>query len=108
MSMSNSASAEVMDVATSVEDVVSQIETTFAQVGNHLGRGHGIFQDLNGGLALLSEELSGAKIEGATTALHDIAAKLTGLAEVLRAESALLGEIGTSANEASNVLKPLV
>jgi chromosome segregation ATPase len=108
MTMSDFSSADVMTAATSVEDVVSQIETTFAQVGSHLGRGHEIFQDLNGGLALLSDELSGAKIEGATTALHDIAAKLTGLAEVLPQESALLGAIGSSANEASNVLKPLV
>lgn len=106
--MSNCSPADVMSAVTSVEDVVSQIETTFAQVGNHLGRGHAIFQDLNGGLALLSDELSGAKIEGATTALHDIAAKLTGLAEVLPQESALLGAIGASASEASNVLKPLV
>ncbi|WP_424629028.1 chemotaxis protein [Bradyrhizobium sp. SYSU BS000235] len=108
MSMSSCASTDIINVVTSVEDVVSQIETTFAQVGNHLGRGHAIFQDLNGGLALLSDELSGAKIEGATTALHDIAAKLTGLADVLPQESALLGAIGASANEASNVLKPLV
>src|ERR1700754_4256105 len=106
--MSNGSSAEVMTCASLVEDVVSQIETTFAQVGGHLGRGHAIFQDLNGGLALLSDELSGAKIEGATTALRHIAAKLTGLAEVLPRESALLSAIGASANEASNVLKPLV
>lgn len=106
--MSNCSSADVMTAATSVEDVVSQIETTFAQVGSHLGRGHAIFQDLNGGLALLSDELSGAAIEGATTALHDIAAKLTGLAEVLPQESALLSAIGASASEAANVLKPLV
>ncbi len=89
MIMLNCSSADIMTSVTSVEDVVSQIETTFAQVGSHLGRGHEIFQDLNGGLALLSDELSGAKIEGATTALHDIAAKLTGLAEVLPQESTL-------------------
>ena len=106
--MSNCISADVMGAATSVESVVSQIEDTFAQVGNHLGRGHAIFQDLNGGLALLSDELSGAKIEGASAALQDIAAKLTGVAEVLPSESALLGAIGASAGEASRVLKPLV
>lgn len=106
--MSSGSSADIITSATLIEDVVSQIETTFAQVGSHLGRGHEIFQDLNGGLALLSDELSGAKIEGPTTALRDIAAKLTGLAEVLPQESALLGTIGTSANETSNVLKSLV
>jgi hypothetical protein len=106
--MSDCTSTEVLSAATSVESVVSQIEDTFAQVGNHLGRGHAIFQDLNGGLALLSDELSGAKIEGASVALQDIAAKLTGLAEVLPSESALLGAIGRSAGEASSVLKSLV
>lgn len=106
--MSNGSPADIMTSVVSVEDVVSQIETTFAQVGSHLGRGHEIFQDLNGGLALLSDELSGAKIEGATKALHDIAAKLTGLAEVLPQESVLLSSIGANANEASNVLGPLV
>lgn len=106
--MSDCISTDVLTAATSVEGVVSQIEDTFAKVGDHLGRGHAIFLDLNGGLALLSDELSGAKIEGASVALQDIAAKLTGLAEVLPSESALLGTIGRSAGEASGVLKSLV
>jgi hypothetical protein len=44
----------------SIEEVSSNIEATFAEVGGHLGRGHAMFNDLNDGLAALSQELSGA------------------------------------------------
>lgn len=107
--MVNGASAVLITEAiASVEDVASHVEDIFAQVGNQLGRGHAIFQELNDGLRLLSQELSGAKIEGASEALRSIAAKLTGLADALPSERALLGVIGTSAAEASSVLRPLV
>ena len=56
-----------------IEDVSSRIEDVFARVGHELGRGHLIFKELNQGLATLSEELSGAEIEGAATALQEIA-----------------------------------
>jgi len=90
-----------------IEDVSSRIEDVFARVGQELGRGHIIFGELNQGLATLSGELSGAEIEGAATALQEIAARLTELAEALPAESALLATIGTSTAEASALLKPL-
>ena len=97
----------ITDAATSIEDVSSRIEDTFARTGNHLGRGHSVFKDLNGGLTALSRELSGAEIEGASAALRDIAERLSELAEALPAESALLGGLGSSAKEASSLLKPL-
>ncbi|MCK1735244.1 chemotaxis protein [Bradyrhizobium sp. 138] len=90
-----------------IEDVSSRIEDVFARVGHELGRGHLIFKELNQGLATLSGELSGAEIEGAATALQEIAARLTELAQALPAESALLETIGKSTAEASSLLKPL-
>jgi hypothetical protein len=92
----------------SIEEVSSNIEVTFAEVGGHLGRGHAMFNDLNDGLAALSQELSGAKIEGAAESLQSIATKLTELSEVLPAESALLKTIGADASQASAVLEPLI
>jgi hypothetical protein len=90
-----------------VEEVSSRIEGAFAQTGDRLGRGHAIFLELNQGLTALSGELSGAQIEGASKAMHDIAGRLNGLAEALPAESALLGRLGKAAVEASDLLKPL-
>ncbi|WP_448041464.1 chemotaxis protein [Bradyrhizobium liaoningense] len=89
------------------EDVSSRIEDVFARVGQELGRGHLIFKELNQGLATLSSELSGAEIEGAATALQEIAARLSDLAQALPAETALLETIGKSTAEASALLKPL-
>ena len=91
------AADELTEAVTLLQGVASHMEQTFAQVGNHLGEGHGIFQELNGGLTALSQELSGTSIEGASTALQDIAGRLNGLAEALPRESALLGRIGSSA-----------
>jgi len=90
-----------------IEDVSSRIEEVFARVGHELGRGHLIFKELNQGLATLSDELSGAEIEGAATALQVIAARLSELAQALPAETALLATIGTSTAQASSLLKPL-
>lgn len=107
--MKTGASATLItEVIASVEDVGSYVEDVFAQVGSQLGCGHSIFQKLNEGLTQLSQELSGAKIEGASEALRSIAGKLTGLADALPSERALLGVIGTSAAQASSVLKPLI
>ena len=91
----------------SIDDVSSRIEDVFAGVGQQLGRGHTIFQDLNHGLAGLSQELSGAEIEGAATALQEIATRLNSLAQALPAERALLETIGRSTAEASTLLKRL-
>ncbi|WIW47790.2 chemotaxis protein [Bradyrhizobium sp. 62B] len=95
------------EATAAIEDVSSRIEDVFARVGHELGRGHLIFQELNQGLATLSGELSGAEIEGAATALQEIAARLSELERALPAESALLQTIGKSTAEASSLLKPL-
>ncbi|MBB4427304.1 hypothetical protein GGD66_005886 [Bradyrhizobium sp. CIR48] len=95
------------EATTAIEDVSSRIEDVFARVGHELGCGHFIFKELNQGLATLSGELSGAEIEGAATALQEIAAQLSELAQALPAESALLETIGKSTAEASSLLKPL-
>ena len=95
------------EASAAIEDVSSRIEDVFARVGHELGRGHLIFKELNQGLAMLSGELSGAEIEGAATALQEIAARLSELAQALPAESALLETIGKSTAEASSLLKPL-
>ncbi|SFJ16763.1 chemotaxis protein [Bradyrhizobium sp. cf659] len=95
------------EATAAIEDVSSRIEDVFARVGRELGRGHLIFKELNQGLATLSGELSGAEIEGAATALQEIAARLSELAQALPAESALLATIGASTAEASSLLKPL-
>jgi len=95
------------EATAAIEDVSSRIEDVFARVGQELGRGHLIFGELNQGLALLSQELSGAEIEGAATALQEISARLGELARALPAESKLLAAIGTSTAEASSLLKPL-
>lgn len=97
----------LVDAVASIEDVSSRIEDVFARVGNQLGRGHIIFKELNLGLAALSQELSGAEIEGAAAALQEIAARLTGLAQALPAETALLETIGRHTAEAASLLKPL-
>ena len=105
--MSAIPASNLTDAIAAVEDVSSRIEDVFARVGNQLGRGHIIFKELNQGLAHLSEELSGAEIEGAAAALQEIAARLSELAQALPAESALLTTIGKSTAEASSLLKPL-
>jgi hypothetical protein len=96
-----------LDAVASIEDVGGRIEDVFAQVGGDLGRAHAIFEELNSGLSSLAQELSGSKIEGASDAFRDIAARLRGLAEALPAETALLCSIGTSAAQASILLKDI-
>ncbi|MBB4396239.1 hypothetical protein GGD62_005363 [Bradyrhizobium sp. ERR14] len=107
MAMSPVPANTLAEATTAIEDVSSRIEDVFARVGHELGCGHLIFKELNQGLATLSGELSGAEIEGAATALQEIAAQLSELAQALPAESALLETIGKSTAEASSLLKPL-
>lgn len=107
MAMSPVPANTLAEATTAIEDVSSRIEDVFARVGHELGCGHLIFKELNQGLAALSGELSGAEIEGAATALQEIAAQLSELAQALPAESALLETIGKSTAEASSLLKPL-
>lgn len=105
--MSDMSAHSLAEATASIEGVSSRIEDVFARVGHQLGRGHIIFKELNQGLAALSQELSGAEIEGAATALQEIAARLDELARALPAQSALLETIGRSTAEASALLKPL-
>lgn len=105
--MSAIPSGPLAEATTAIEAVSSRIEEVFARVGHELGSGHLIFKELSQGLATLSAELSGSEIEGAATALQEIAARLGELAEALPAESALLAAIGTSTAEAATLLKPL-
>jgi hypothetical protein len=105
--MSVMPTSALADAVASIEDVSSRIEDVFARVGHQLGHGHTIFKELSQGLATLSQELSGAEIEGAATALQEISTRLSALAEALPAESALLETIGKATSEASSLLKPL-
>ena len=91
-----------------VRNVAVNIEHAFSQIGDCLGRGHGIFQELNEKLSELSHELSGTMIDGAAAALRDIAGKLSGLAEDLPAESELLNTIDCNVTQASAHLKSLI
>jgi methyl-accepting chemotaxis protein len=106
------AGAELMviaaDAVASIEDIGGRIEHAFAEVGGHLGRTHTIFSDLNSGLSSVSEELSGPEIEDACVAFQDIAGKLLGLAYKLPLETALLEGIGSSAAQASLMLRQLL
>src|ERR1700738_2958857 len=115
------AGVALADIATeagrSIEDVGSRIEAVFAQVGGapgvtqvggDLGRAHAMFEEQNRELSAASRELSGSKIEGASVALQDIAARLSGLAKMLPAETALLGDIGRSSVQASALLRHLI
>ncbi len=107
MAMSFVPADTLAEATAAIDDVSSRIEDVFARVGHELGRGHLIFKELNQGLATLSGELSGAEIEGAATALQEIAVRLSELAQALPAETALLETIGKSTTEASSLLKPL-
>ncbi|MDB5551499.1 MAG: methyl-accepting chemotaxis sensory transducer [Rhizobium sp.] len=107
--MSTASPSEVATEAVrTIEKVGDQVERVFAEVGGHLGTAHAIFGELNSGLNSLSSELSGAKIEGASIVFQDVAARLHGLADALPAETALLRTIGTSAAQASILLKHLM
>jgi hypothetical protein len=105
--MSATPAGTLADTVAAIADVSSKIEDVFAGVGHQLGRGHIIFKELNLGLCELAGELSGAEIEGAATALQEIAARLSALAQALPAESAKLATIGKRTAEASLLLKPL-
>jgi hypothetical protein len=107
--MTDGALADIaVGAATSIEEVGSRIEDVFAKVGGDLGQAHTIFEQLARDLGSASHELSGANIDGASVALQDIAGRLSGLAEVLPSESRLLGAIGSSAVQASALLRHLI
>ena len=106
--MSFTGEADAISAAmAAADDISSRIEESFTRAGQDLGRGHTIFKGLSQALTSMSEELSGAQIEGASEALHDIADGLNGLAQALPDESRLLAGLGKAASEASDLLKPL-
>ena len=96
------------EAAASIADVGSRIEDVFAKVGGDLGQARAIFEQLNAGSESLAQQLSGSKIEGASDAFHDIAARLRGLAQTLPAETALLGTVATCVARASALLQQLI
>ena len=96
------------EAVAAVEDVGGQLEHAFAEAGCQLGAAHTIFMELNADLNAVSNELSGSKMEAASVAFQRIAARLRGLADALPVESALLAAVGTSAAQASGLLKHLV
>jgi len=96
------------DGITCIEQVGGRVEDVFAQVGGQLGMAHDMFAELNAGMESLSDELSGTKMEGASTAFQDIATRLQELADSLPAETAILGSIGASAAHASTLLKQII
>jgi hypothetical protein len=106
--MSADVAATVPEAISSIEELSSRIEDTFAKAGHQLGRAHATFNDLNEGLTALSLELSGTEIDGAASALQAIAARLSGVAEALPVETALLDNISRGAAESAAFLKPLL
>jgi hypothetical protein len=84
----------ITEAMASIEGVSSRIEDTFTRAGNDLGRGHAIFKDLSSDLAALSREFSAAEVEGASTALQNIAGRLNAFADALPEQSALLSDLG--------------
>jgi hypothetical protein len=96
------------EAAASIADVGSRIEDVFAKVGGDLGEARAIFEQLNAGSESLAQQLSGSKIESASDAFHDIAARLRGLAQTLPAETALLGTVATCVARASALLQQLI
>ncbi|MGO4712807.1 chemotaxis protein [Bradyrhizobium sp. 2TAF24] len=91
-----------------VAAVTVRIEDTFARVGDHLGRSHGIFEGLQRDLAAISTQLSGADMESASTALQAIAERLTGLADALPRQSVALKAIGEGCSDIALLLQRLV
>jgi hypothetical protein len=96
------------EAAASIADVGSRIEDVFAKVGGDLGQARAIFEQLNAGANALAQELSGSKIESASDAFHDIAARLRGLAQTLPAETALLRTVSACVARASVLLLQLI
>jgi hypothetical protein len=92
---------------TSIADVSSRIEESFADVGNRLSQGHRTFKELEQSLVVLAQELSGTGIESASQALRDIGDRLNAVALALPAEAVLLGGIGDQAKQACAILKLL-
>jgi hypothetical protein len=96
------------EAAASIAEVGSRIEDVFAKVGGDLGQARAIFEQLNAGSESLAQQLSGSKIESASDAFHDIAARLRGLAQTLPAETALLGAVAACVARASVLLQQLI
>ncbi|MGC2086855.1 MAG: chemotaxis protein [Bradyrhizobium sp.] len=107
MTISTDMTDTIAAAVTSIADVSSRIEESFADVGNRLSQGHRIFKELEQSLVVLAQELSGTGIESASQALQDIGDRLNAVALALPAEAVLLGGIGDQAKQACAILKLL-
>jgi hypothetical protein len=95
-------------LTTSLSDSARQIDQTFANVGDRLGRGLSIFDTLNQSLTALSGELAGSDMEAARDALLGLANDLRILSEGLPHETRTLQDIATHSTEASQALGRLL
>ncbi|WP_407158165.1 chemotaxis protein [Bradyrhizobium sp. STM 3557] len=107
MTLSTDRMDAIAAAVTSIAGVSSQIEDSFAEIGDRLSQGHRIFKELEASLVVLAQELSGTGIESASQALQNIADRLNDVALALPAEAALLGDIGEQAKQAGAILKLL-
>lgn len=92
----------------SLAESALQIDRTFAEVGDRLGRGLSIFDALNQSLTTLSGELAGSDMEATRKALLDLAADLRALSEALPRETRTLQDIAVHSGTASQSLTRLL
>ncbi|MGX5736070.1 hypothetical protein [Bosea thiooxidans] len=92
----------------SLAESALQIDRTFAEVGDRLGRGLSIFDALNQSLTALSGELAGSDMEATRKALLDLAADLRALSGGLPRETRTLQDIATHSSTASQSLTRLL
>ncbi len=92
----------------SLTESALQIDRTFAEVGDRLGRGLAIFDALNQSLTALSGELAGSDMEATRKALLDLAADLRALSGGLPRETRNLQDIAVHSGIASQSLVRLL
>jgi hypothetical protein len=93
------------DTAAAIARICAGIEDAFALTGRDLGDGYSLFDGLAAGLTGLSSELAGPEIEAASRTIAEVADRLTGLAEALSSERALLVDVAADAGRASKQLR---
>lgn len=92
----------------SLTESARQIDRTFAEVGDRLGRGLAIFDSLNQSLTALSGELAGGDMEETRGALLGLAGDLRALSEGLPRETRTLQDIASHSEIASHALERLL
>jgi exonuclease VII small subunit len=101
-------SAALQSVLAPVAESKSSIEGAFLRVGDGLGRGLEIFDQLNGSLSSLSQELSGGSVATATASLAALSRELVSVSEHLPQDSATLKELVESNAQVSVRLVRLI